>query len=107
MDERLTCLTFPNSVLFKPRFFAGEPVMVLANCFNRPIDGVLPTANRTDDCTVVGGSTVDPFEFVRLMYKFCIPKKEGQSFQRLFFQYITRLWLLMYSGATTHYEIVE
>lgn len=44
--------------------------MVCANCLSLPIDGVFPTARRTEDCTVVGETTVEPFGFIKLIYKF-------------------------------------
>lgn len=71
IDERRTCLTLPNTVLFRPRFFAWEPVIVCANCFILDIEGLIPTAIRTWHWIMDGGATVEPLRFVNIMYKFC------------------------------------
>lgn len=71
-EERRTCLTLPNIVLFSPRFLEREPVMVSVSCFNLGLESEVPTLSKTDEWTVVGGDTVDPSELDKLTYKFCI-----------------------------------
>ena len=74
MDDRRTCFTLPKTVLFRPRFLEW-PLMVWASCFNL---GVFPITSITDDKTVVGGATVEPCEFHKFIYKFCIQKENHQ-----------------------------
>lgn len=54
--------------------------MVIANCFNLDFEGLIPTAKRTCVSIVEGGATVEPFRFVRLMYKFCIAENKRKKF---------------------------
>lgn len=48
-DERRTCLTLPNMVLFRPRFFERESVMVSVSCFNLGLEFEVPTLSKTDE----------------------------------------------------------
>lgn len=55
--------------------------MVCASCFSLSFDGVIPTASRIDVSTVVGAATVEPSEFDKMTYKFCIPTRKPNQNQ--------------------------
>lgn len=70
-EDKLISLTLPKTELLRPRFFAGDPVIVWANCFSL-WGWSFPESVMIEACTITGGAIVEPFSFVISIRTFCM-----------------------------------
>lgn len=68
-EDKITSLTLPKTELSSPRFFAEDPEIIWANCFNL-WGNRNPKSEVIEASTTTGGSLVDPFLFVTCRYTF-------------------------------------